>query len=204
MAGYADLIEHCGMMTYEHINWKELLPSLDKKGFAIIPSYFHDEDCSFFIDHYQAEGLYRSTISMQRYRFGEGEYKYFQYPLPNRVQQIRETFYPPLAALANSWMSLLSIDQKFPLGHKELLALCHAKNQLRPTPLILHYEKGGFNTLHQDLYGEVYFPFQVVFPLSQYGEDYEGGEFVLVSQLPRAQSKAEVVLLNKEIGRAHV
>jgi hypothetical protein len=185
------------MIDLKKINWQELLPTLNEKGYAIIPSFLHDTDCSYFIDHYNDAIRYRSCISMQRYRFGVGEYKYFQYPLPEPIQEIREGLYPALAQLANQWMAHLSIDQQFPISHKELIALCNAKNQLRPTPLILHYEKGGFNTLHQDLYGEVYFPFQVVFALSTYGEEYEGGEIVLVSQLPRAQSKAEVVLLQK-------
>lgn len=130
---------------------------------------------------------------MQRYRFGKGEYKYFNYPLPPLVQRLREELYGPLAMLANDWMQKLSLAETFPVAHAELVARCQAKNQLRPTPLILRYEAGGYNTLHQDLYGEVYFPLQVVIALNQHGKDYTGGEFVLTEQIPRAQSKANVI-----------
>ena len=134
---------------------------------------------------------------MQRYRFGKGEYKYYSYPLPTCIQSLRTNLYKPLALIANDWMNQLSKEIQFPREHSELIGQCRTKGQLRPTPLILHYETGGFNTLHQDLYGEIYFPFQVVFPLSQVGVDFEGGEFVLVEQIPRAQSKAQVVSLNQ-------
>jgi hypothetical protein len=187
----------CHMITLTTISWSSIYQSLNEKGYAIIPSFLSVEECHYFVDHYANGNLYRSIINMQRYRFGKGEYKYFSYPLPERIQTMREGLYRPLAMLANDWMSSLAIATQFPLDHKELIEQCANKNQLRPTPLILRYETSGFNTLHQDLYGEVYFPFQVVFALSQYGEDYEGGEFVLVEQLPRAQSKAEVVKLNR-------
>jgi hypothetical protein len=134
---------------------------------------------------------------MKRYRFGEGEYKYFQYPLPSLIQSLRENLYAPLSHLANAWMKQLSIATTFPEHHRELIEQCHAKGQARPTPLILHYQAGGHNTLHQDLYGEIYFPFQVVIALTQAGRDFEGGELILTEQVPRAQSKAEVVSLNQ-------
>jgi hypothetical protein len=137
--------------------------------------------------------MYRSVINMQRYRFGKGEYKYFSYPLPPSIQKLRESFYKPLVPIANSWMQQLNVDVSYPKSHAELISLCHTKKQVRPTPLILKYETDGFNTLHQDLYGDVYFPFQVVFVLTQSGKDHEGGELVFVEQLPRAQSKAEVI-----------
>ncbi|MEJ0054915.1 MAG: 2OG-Fe(II) oxygenase [Bacteroidota bacterium] len=132
---------------------------------------------------------------MQRYRFGKGEYNISTIHYHNRFQQVRESFYPPLAMLANEWMKRLGIGTTFPLYHEKLIRQCHDKEQKRPTPLILRYEAGGYNTLHQDLYGEIYFPFQVVFVLSEEGRDYDGGEFVLIEQLPRAQSKAEVIHL---------
>ena len=134
---------------------------------------------------------------MQRYRFGKGEYKYYRYPLPNVVQALREHLYNPLSNIANGWMEKLGIAITFPPQHHELVAACNAKSQSRPTPLILRYETGGFNTLHQDLYGDVYFPFQVVFALSEPGKDYDGGEFVLVENIPRAQSRAEVIKINQ-------
>jgi len=122
-----------------------------------------------------------------------GEYKYYQYPLPNIVQSLRESIYPQLAPIANNWMSVLNIDKQFPLRLNELLELCHAQGQQRPTPLILKYGKGGYNTLHQDLYGEVYFPMQLVLFLNEPNDDYNGDEFVLIEQRPRAQSKAIVL-----------
>ena len=134
---------------------------------------------------------------MQRYRFGKGEYKYFDYPLPPKVRELREVFYSTLVPIANQWMKALSIDREFPNSHQDLIAECIIKNQLRPTPLILRYEEGGFNTLHQDLYGDVYFPFQVLVLLSVPGKDFQGGEFVLVEQVPRAQSIAKSIHLEQ-------
>jgi hypothetical protein len=130
---------------------------------------------------------------MERYRFGLGEYKYFNYPLPTIIQTLRETIYPKLSPIANLWMKVLNIDKLFPETFEELQSLCHQNNQRKPTPLILKYGKGGFNTLHQDLYGEVYFPIQTVLFLNEPDEDYTGGEFVLTQQTPRAQSKAIVL-----------
>lgn len=130
---------------------------------------------------------------MERYRFGLGEYKYFNYPLPNLLQELRESFYPHLAPVANAWMKVLNINLEFPSSHRALLDRCHAQQQVKPTPLILKYGEGGFNTLHQDLYGEVYFPLQCVLFLSEPTNEYAGGEFVLTQQTPRAQSKAVVL-----------
>jgi uncharacterized protein len=185
------------MIDPTQINWTEAYQSLDEKGYAIISSCLSGEECDNFRSNYGETRYYRSTINMQRYRFGKGEYKYFSYPLPPQIQFLRSSLYAPLAVIANKWMNQLSKEIRFPPHHQELIGQCIAKKQIRPTPLILHYEKNGYNTLHQDLYGEVYFPFQVVFPLSQAGEDFEGGEFVLIEQVPRAQSKAEVVALNR-------
>ena len=134
---------------------------------------------------------------MSRYRFGQGEYKYFRYPLPSLVQTIREEIYLKLAPVANRWMEVLNTDQVFPATHHELQTRCRNHQQTKPTPLILRYEGGGYNTLHQDLYGEVFFPIQLVLFLSEPNNDYTGGEFVLVEQRPRAQSKA-IVLLPKQ------
>jgi uncharacterized protein len=181
------------MVAIESLNWNRIQESLDEKGYAHIPAVLSMEECSKLAAYYTQENLYRSVINMQRYRFGKGEYKYFQYPLPAAVQKLRETIYSPLAVVANEWMNRLSLDIQFPLTHQQLIEHCHKAGQLRPTPLILRYEPGGFNTLHQDLYGDVYFPFQAVFVLSQHGKDYEGGELVLTEQIPRAQSKAMVI-----------
>ncbi len=185
------------MLDLKTINWKVTQASLNEKGYAVIPSVMSESDCQNLINNYKTETIYRSTINMERYRFGKGEYKYYNYPLPQQIQTLRENLYPALAKIANEWMSLLGVDVTFPILHNEFIEECHSKNQHRPTPLILHYQIGGFNTLHQDLYGEVYFPFQVVFLLSEHGGEFEGGEFILIEQLPRAQSRAQVIQLNK-------
>jgi hypothetical protein len=178
-------------------DWKQISESLNTTGFAKINNALTAEDCTQLIDNYTNDRLYRTTIDMKRYRFGEGQYKYFSYPLPSLIQKIRTDFYPPLATLANEWNEKLGIDLRYPDSHAEFIGLCQEQNQVRPTPLILRYEAGGHNTLHQDLYGDIYFPFQVVFLLTQPGEEHEGGEFVLTEQVPRAQSIARVVQANK-------
>jgi len=167
---------------------------LDTMGFAVLPGVLSDSECGSLAALYAAD-LFRSVINMERYRFGRGEYKYFRYPLPGLIQRIREDLYRPLASIANHWNSTLGEDLVYPPAHEELLKLCRQHGQERPTPLILRYESRGYNTLHQDLYGSIYFPFQVVLALSAPGTDYQGGEFVMVEQLPRAQSKATVVQL---------
>ncbi|SHG86494.1 hypothetical protein SAMN04488109_2200 [Chryseolinea serpens] len=177
--------------------WESIYTALNEKGYALLPQVLSADECRHLSGLYADPDLYRNTINMQRYRFGKGEYKYFNYPLPPTIQVLREMLYTPLAKLANAWMQKLGMDITYPGDHKALVAHCHDHDQPRPTPLILRYEAGGFNTLHQDLYGAVYFPFQVVFVLSQAGKDHEGGEFVLTEQVPRAQSKAEVLQPNQ-------
>ena len=179
------------------MEWASHEKELNEKGYTIIPNVLSRAECEYITGFYPDDSLYRNTINMKRYRFGEGEYRYFNYSLPPVIQTLREEFYSPLSKIANEWMQQLSIDKSFPATHNELINQCKAQNQNRPTPLILHYTQGGFNTLHQDLYGEVYFPFQVVFVLTQHGRDHEGGELVLVEQVPRAQSKAEVLKPNQ-------
>jgi hypothetical protein len=137
---------------------------------------------------------------MQRYRFGKGEYKYFNYPLPPLIQALRERIYPHLAAVANEWMKFSGSAIQYPAELQQFLDHCHAHEQKRPTPLILRYNAGGYNTLHQDIYGEVFFPFQVVLMLKQPWKDFEGGELVFVEQVPRAQSRA--VVLSPHLGDA--
>jgi uncharacterized protein len=171
--------------------------SLNNKGYAKLSNALSKEECEQLTKLYSTPELFRSVINMQRYRFGKGEYKYFNYPLPAIIQNLREEFYQPLSKIANQWMQQLSIDKVFPESHSGLISQCHAHQQTRPTPLILRYEAGGYNTLHQDLYGEIYFPFQIVFVLTQHGRDHEGGELVLTEQVPRAQSKAEVIVSNQ-------
>jgi len=180
-------------MDMENLKWNDRYDTLNEKGYAILPDLLSKEECEKLIGTYGNPSKYRSIINMKRYRFGKGEYKYFTYPLPSIIQQARENIYRSLAPLANEWMQKLSIDIQYPEHHADFVVQCRNKNQNRPTPLILQYEPGGFNTLHQDLYGEVYFPFQVVVVLTQDGLDHTGGELVLTEQVPRAQSKAEVI-----------
>jgi len=163
------------------------------KGYAHVSDVLTREQCNQLIVDYDKPKFYRKTIKMERYRFGLGEYKYFMYPLPTLIQTVRETVYPKLAAIANQWMEWLQIDQRFPAELAELQKLCHQNNQLMPTVLILKYGQGGHNTLHQDLYGEIFFPMQLVFFLNEPETEYTGGEFVLTQQVPRAQSKAIVL-----------
>lgn len=183
------------MKSINSLNWTEIQGALNQKGFAQIPELLSKQECNELKQLYP-QPIYRSIINMQRYRFGQGEYKYFSYPLPDIIQSLREGFYPKLVVIANQWSDLLGDDTNYPTSHSDFISVCHKHHQERPTPLILHYHQGGFNTLHQDLYGEVYFPFQVVITLSERGNDYEGGELVMTEQLPRAQSKANVLTPN--------
>lgn len=177
-------------------DWDSIYSSLHQRGHALINNWLNEQEANDLKDLYDLpDTSFRKTVDMQRYRFGKGEYKYFKYPLPSMVAAIRGSIYPKLALLANSWAKVLGMERQFPVIHENLLQLCHNAGQLQPTPLILTYRTGGYNTLHQDLYGDIYFPFQVVLFLSDPGadKDYEGGEFILMEQMPRAQSKATVL-----------
>jgi uncharacterized protein len=180
-----------------NITWNTVEESLNDNGFALLENALDRKTCDAFVEMYHDHDRYRSVIKMERYRFGKGEYKYFSYPLPEKLSALRQQLYGPLSRIANEWMNKLAIPEQYPEEHHRLIEKCKAHEQLRPTPLILRYESGGFNTLHQDLYGAIYFPFQVVFALSQSGIDHQGGEFVLVEQVPRAQSKARVIQFNR-------
>ncbi|WP_295652528.1 2OG-Fe(II) oxygenase [uncultured Mucilaginibacter sp.] len=174
-------------------NWGEITGNLDQEGYVVVSDVLTKQECDDLTANYDASDIYRKTVLMERYRFGKGEYKYYQYPLPQLVTDVRETVYPHLAKAANKWMEELKMDTVFPDTHAELKAKCHEAGQTKPTALILKYGEGGFNTLHQDLYGDIYFPMQVVLFLNEPGRDYTGGEFVLTEQIPRAQSKAIVL-----------
>lgn len=176
------------------LDWKEAEQSLWAHGYATTPVLLTREECAAIAATYKDDSRFRSQIVMERFRFGVGDYKYFRYPLPELVADLRTCSYPNLAKIANGWAGAFGDKvSPYPKDHAAFLKICHRAGQTKPTPLILHYEAGGYNCLHQDLYGEVSFPLQMVFLLGQPGRDWEGGEFVLVEQQPRAQSKAEIV-----------
>jgi len=175
------------------INWSIVTSDMHEKGYSIIPEFLSNPLCQQLINSYDTTEEYRKTVVMERHRFGIGTYKYFAYPLPYMIQTLREQLYSKLAPIANVWMKVLKINTHFPTSHDELLKQCKEYNQLQPTPLVLRYKKGGFNTLHQDLYGDIYFPIQVAIFLNEPEVDFTGGEFVLTQQTPRTQSKAIVL-----------
>jgi hypothetical protein len=177
----------------EALDWTELETQLDNVGHALTPPLLTADECHELAALFEG-GRFRSTIDMARHRFGDGRYRYFDHPLPELVAGLRAAFYPRLAGVANRWSERLRGDTPtFPERHEELLERCRAAGQMRPTPLILRYGRGDWNALHQDLYGDVFFPFQILSVLSQRGVEYEGGEFVLLEQRPRAQSRAHVL-----------
>jgi uncharacterized protein len=176
------------------LDWKSASDSLSQRGYAVIAPVLSPEECASLAALYGDARRFRRQIIMERYRFGLGDYKYFGNPLPEIVSSLRTSAYPHLAKVANQWAEALGEKSPhFPTDHAAFLKICHKAGQTKPTPLLLHYETGGYNCLHQDIYGEVAFPLQMVFLLGQQGRDWEGGEFLLVEQQPRAQSKAEVV-----------
>ena len=174
--------------------WSEIEASLWEFGYARIGELMTAEECAGLIALYNDDNRFRSRIDMARYRFGVGDYKYFDYPLPEVVQQLRLNTYPSLAPIANRWMEATGSDERFEKSLEEFHERCRALGQTKPTPLLLHYEAGGYNCLHQDLYGELAFPLQLVCFLSRPNADYTGGEFLLIEQRPRAQSVGEAVL----------
>ncbi len=173
--------------------WKAIEESLWRFGYAKAGPILTPEECATLIAMYGDDGRFRSRVDMARYKFGEGDYKYFAAPLPPLVQALRIHAYPPLAAIANRWEAALGSATGHPPDLAALLALCRRRGQDKPTPLLLHYEAGGYNCLHQDLYGDVVFPLQLTCFLSRRDVDYAGGEFLLVEQRPRAQSRGEAI-----------
>jgi hypothetical protein len=179
------------------IDWTHASAELDAHGCATLAGLLSAEACDALSALYPRDDLYRSRVVMARHGFGRGEYKYFDYPLPDVVGALRTAVYPHLAPLANAWNEAMRIDVRFPPTHAAFLRRCHQAGQSRPTPLILQYAAGDYNCLHQDLYGEHVFPLQLAILLSEPGKDFTGGEFVLTEQRPRMQSRAEVVPLRK-------
>jgi len=194
-AGTASDSSSGGLTRVGGIDWDAVAGDLNAQGSAVVERLLDPAQCRSLAALYSEDGLFRSRVVMSRHGFGRGEYKYFSYPLPNTVAQLRADFYPHLAPIANRWNELLNIDVQYPTQHAEYLKRCAKAGQTRPTPLMLQYAAGDYNCLHQDLYGEHVFPLQVAVLLSQPDEDFTGGEFVLTEQRPRMQSRAEVVPL---------
>lgn len=182
------------------LEWPAIGAELDARGAATTGPLLTPEECAGLAALYDTEGPFRSRIVMARHGFGSGEYKYLAYPLPDIVAGLRNALYPHLAPIASGWLERMGSDLRFPSSHDAFLARCHDAGQTRPTPLILRYEAGDYNCLHQDLYGPTVFPIQVAFLLSEPGRDFTGGEFVLVEQRPRMQSRPEVISLRQGEG----
>jgi len=179
------------------LDWSRIADDLAEQGCAVLERLLSPAECGAISSLYPEDDRFRSRIVMGRHGFGRGEYKYFAYPLPALIEGLRTALYPRLAPIANRWNELMKIRMRYPAGHAEFIELCHAAGQTRPTPLLLQYDAGDYNCLHQDLYGELAFPLQVAILLSEPGRDHTGGEFVLTEQRPRMQSRAEVVPLRQ-------
>jgi len=181
----------------EALDWQEIGTNLDEQGNAALTNVLTPQECKALAGLYRNEDGFRSRVVMERHGFGRGEYKYFSYPLPDIIEGMRTELYSRLAPLANKWNESMKIDVRYPAKHAQFIKRCHDAGQKRPTPLLLQYGAGDFNSLHQDLYGEHVFPIQVTFLLSEPGKDFTGGEFVLTEQRPRMQSRPEVVPLRQ-------
>jgi len=174
-------------------DWTTIAEQLDAHGWAAFPGLLSRDEAMGIADLYPDDSRFRSHVIMARHGFGRGEYKYFSYPLPETIANLRTALYARLAPIANRWNESMGIDVRFPATHAEFIKRCHDAGQTRPTPLLLQYGEGDFNALHQDVYGEHVFPLQVMVLLSEPGRDFTGGEFVLTEQRPRMQSRVEVV-----------
>ena len=181
-------------------DWTRIQADLEARGCAATPSLLSPEECHSLAALFEADENFRNRVVMARHGFGQGEYRYFAYPLPASVQSLREQLYAVLAPIANAWAARMNQPSDFPPTLDAQLARCHAAGQARPTPLLLRYGPGDYNCLHQDLYGPMHFPLQLTVLLSEPGEDFQGGEFVPVEQRPRMQSRVEVVPLRQGEG----
>jgi hypothetical protein len=179
------------------LDWSRAEAELNSHGCAVLPGLLYADECRALASRYNSDKEFRSQVVMARHGFGRGEYKYFSYPLPPLIAEMRAALYPRLAAIANRWSESLRVEAAFPSAHGDYLERCHDAGQTRPTPLLLKYGAGDYNCLHQDLYGDHVFPLQIAILLSQPGEDFTGGEFVLTEQRPRMQSRVEVVPLRQ-------
>jgi hypothetical protein len=178
-------------------DWDSMSAALESQGWAVLPHLLSPVECAQVLQSYEREEQFRSRVIMARHGFGRGEYKYFRYPLPPLIEQLRRQLYPRLSELANTWNARMGIDMHFPGEHEEFLQCCRQAGQTLPTPLLLKYGPGDYNCLHQDLYGEQVFPLQVAMLLSEPGRDFAGGEFVLTEQRPRMQTRASVAPLRQ-------
>ena len=176
------------------LDWAALEESLARQGYAKTPPVLTPDECAALVTMYGERARFRSRVEMEHHRFGVGDYQYFAAPLPPLVQELREHAYPSLVTIANRWEVALGRAVRHPATLAELHSVCREHGQTKPTPLLLHYEAGGYNCLHQDLYGDVVFPLQLTCFLSRPGTDYDGGEFLLVEQRPRAQSRGEAIV----------
>jgi uncharacterized protein len=202
---HADLASTTEEMSAERIDrldWQQIRNELSQEGSAMLPGILSPAECQSVAASYSDDDLYRSRVVMGRHGFGQGEYKYFKYPLPPLVETLRTVFYPRLVPIANAWNQAMAIDVRYPDLHIDFIRRCHEAGQPRPTPLLLQYGEGDYNCLHQDLYGEHVFPIQVAILLSKPASDFTGGEFVLTEQRPRMQSRPEVVPLRQGDGVA--
>lgn len=179
------------------LDWGGIAEELDAQGCAVIEKLLVTQECEALARLYPADGIFRSRVMMARHGFGRGEYKYFAYPLPGIIADLRTSIYRRLAPIANRWNEAMGMDVHYPAEHGDFIKRCHEAGQLRPTPLLLQYEPGDYNCLHQDLYGAHVFPIQLTILLSEPGRDFTGGEFVLTEQRPRMQSRPEVVPLRQ-------
>jgi hypothetical protein len=178
-------------------DWSRVERSLAETGHARLPGLLTASECRDLAALYADEGRFRKRVVMEQHRFGEGEYKYFAHPLPPLVRALRRDLYPRLAAIANAWNAALGVAERYPRSLARFLAHCRGHGQTRPTPLLLHYRAGGYNRLHQDLYGAVAFPLQLTCLLSRPGVDFTGGEFLLLENRPRMQSRGEAIALER-------
>lgn len=181
----------------EAIDWQRVCRDLDAQGSAVTERLLSPKDCRTVAGWYARAELFRSRVVMARHGFGRGEYQYFKYPLPDLIAELRAAVYPHLVPIANRWNTVLGDPWRYPATHAEFLARCHRAGQDKPTPLLLDYETDDYNCLHQDLYGEHVFPFQLAVLLSAHGQDFTGGEFVMTEQRPRMQSRPIVVPLQQ-------
>jgi len=188
------------MQRIDRLDWERISHELDAEGHSIIEQVLSPNECQTIAGLYSRDELFRSRIVMARHGFGRGEYKYFRYPLPTPIENLRTDVYPHLVPVANRWNASLGASQRFPESHAEYIEICHGAGQTKPTPLVLHYETGDYNCLHQDLYGEHVFPLQLAILLSRPKEDFSGGEFVLTQQRPRMQSRPMIVPLRQGDG----